>query len=289
MKRIALVGLLFIGLVSSSKAAPPQQLWQLTGFANPESALADVKASVIYVSNIDGAPDAKDANGYVSKVSLDGKMIAAKWATGMNAPKGLALANGKLYAADIDELIEIDTKDGKVVNRYPAKDAKFLNDVAAGPDGAVYVSDTFANTIWRFADGKFEVWLTDTRLESPNGLLVEGDELRVAGFGTLPDRKNGTAAVPGHLLSVNLKTKAISALPNHAFAGQLDGLEPLSRDTYIVTDWLAGKVMRDGKDGKVETLLELSQGSADAGYDPASKTFYVPQMLKNTLSAYKLE
>ena len=129
---LAVFAVASLGLCSSAIAAPTL-LWEVTGLANPESALPDVKAGIIYVSNVNGAPDAKDGNGFISKVSLDGKMIAQKWATGLNAPKGLALAADKLYAADIDELVEIDTKDGKVTNRFPAKDAKFLNDAAADP------------------------------------------------------------------------------------------------------------------------------------------------------------
>src|SRR5690242_3865752 len=63
----------------------------------PESVLYDPMADVYLVSNINGDPLAKDNNGYISRVSPDGKALTVKWiAGGMNgvkldAPKGTAL------------------------------------------------------------------------------------------------------------------------------------------------------------------------------------------------------
>jgi sugar lactone lactonase YvrE len=283
---LAVLAFVAIALAPAAEAAPAQ-LWEVTGLSNPESALPDVKAGIIYVSNVNGAADAKDGNGFISKVSLDGKITDAKWSTGFNAPKGLALAGGKLYAADIDVLVEIDTKDGKITNRFAAKDAKFLNDVAADAAGNVYVSDMATNTIWKLTGGKFEVWLQDAKLESPNGLLVEGKDLRVAAWGVMTD--GFATKVPGHLLSVTLDGKAISDAGEGKPFGNLDGLEPLGGGGYIITDWMSGKVMTYSASGKVDTLLELGQGAADIGYDAASKTLYVPQMMKSTLQAYRID
>ena len=42
-------------------------------------------------------------------------MLEREWATGLDAPKGMALANGQLYVADIDRLVEIDPATGKIV------------------------------------------------------------------------------------------------------------------------------------------------------------------------------
>ena len=273
---------------ASAAMAAPAMLWEVTGIANPESAVIDAKAGVIYVSQVDGAADAKDGKGGIAKVSLDGKTVDLKWSTsGYNAPKGLALVGGKLFAADIDVLHEIDTKDGKIVKSYPAKDAKFLNDVAADTAGNVYVSDMVTNTIWKLAGGKFEIFLNDAKLENPNGLLVEGGDLRVAAWGVMTD--GFATKVPGHLISVALDSKAISAIGDAKPFGNLDGLEPLGGGAYLISDWMNGKVMKYNADGKVDVLLELGQGAADIGYDAASKIMYVPQMMKGTLQAYKVE
>src|SRR5688572_23132451 len=44
-----------------------------------ESVLYDKERDVLYVSNINGIPDAKDGNGFISKVSLKGDIIEAQW------------------------------------------------------------------------------------------------------------------------------------------------------------------------------------------------------------------
>ncbi len=273
--------------MAGAQPGAPALVWEAGGFANPESTLPDTKAGVIYVSNVNGKPDEKDGNGTISKLSLDGKTAQHGWVTGLNAPKGLALAGGKLYAADIGERVEIDTASGKILNRYPAKDSKFLNDVTADAAGNVYVSDMATNTIWRLADGKFDVWLHDDKLENPNGLLVEGDAIRVAGWGSMSD--NSEARPAGHLLSVSLADKSITPLGKSTLAGHLDGLEPLGGGAYIVSDWFAGHVWRVAADGKAEKLLDLGQGSADVGYDPATRTLYIPLMMKSQVQAYKLD
>ena len=73
------------------------KLWESdTLFTTAESVIFDTKSKVIYVSNIEGQPWEEDGKGSIGKLSLDGKVINAKWVTGLNAPKGLGIVNGKL-------------------------------------------------------------------------------------------------------------------------------------------------------------------------------------------------
>jgi DNA-binding beta-propeller fold protein YncE len=283
--------LLAVAAVFSGEAAAESKvavkLWETSGFKNPESALYDPEASALYVSNVNGEGTAKDGNGFISKVSPEGKVLAMDWVTGLDAPKGLAKAGGKLFASDIDKLVEIDIASGKVVNRYEAKDAKFLNDVAADAAGNVYVSDMATNTIWRLAGGTFEVFLKDDNLQSPNGLLVEGDNLIVGAWGVMTD---GMATkVPGHLKIVSLKDKSIRSLGTVAPIGNLDAVEPLEGGSYLVTDWVAGKVLRIDRDGSVQVLEDLGQGTADLGYDPSTSTAFIPQMKSGFLYGFKIQ
>ncbi|HEX2841652.1 hypothetical protein [Hyphomicrobium sp.] len=276
---------LALSLAGCGGSDQPSKLWEASGFQTPESALPDTDAAVIYVSNMAGKPNEKDGNGYISKLSLDGKVITDKWVTGLDAPKGMALVDGKLFVADIDKLVEIDVATSAITTKHEAAGAKILNDVAAGIDGDIYVSDWSGNAIWRLADGKFEKWLESDQLKNPNGLLVESDKLVVAAWGAMePDFSTKT---PGNLLSVNLEDKTISNLGDGKPVGNLDGLEPLEADTYIVTDWVAGKVFEIAKSGKAKELLSLSQGSADLGYIPASRTAIIPLMVDGKVVAYK--
>ncbi len=264
-----------------------KKMWETAGFKNPESALFDAEARTVYVSNVNGEGTAKDGNGFISKVSPDGKVVAMDWVTGLDGPKGLAKVGGKLYVADIDKLAEIDIASGKVVKTYDAKDAKFLNDVAADAAGTIYVSDMATNTIWRLSGGTFEVFLNDAKLEGPNGLLVEGDTLLVGAWGVMTD--GFATKVPGHLKAVSLKDKTITSRGDGAPTGNLDGLEPFGDGTYLVSDWMAGKVLSMTADGKTAELTNLGQGTADLGYDPSTKTAFIPQMMTGVLYGFKVE
>ena len=52
---------------------------------------------------------------------------------------------------------------------------------------------------------------------------------------------------------------------------------------------MAGKSFTFSPGGKTEPIIDLGQGNADLGYDPASKIMYVPQMMKGTLHAIQLQ
>jgi outer membrane protein assembly factor BamB len=284
LSRVAAL-VLAVSLAGCGGSDDPEKLWETSGFQNPESALPDTDAGVIYVSNVAGAPPDKDANGFISKLSLDGKVTAEKWITGLDSPKGLAMFDGKLFVADVDKLVEIDIAAGTIVAKHEAPGAKILNDVAADSDGHIYVSDWPGNAIWRFADGKLEKWLESPDLKSPNGLLVESGKLIVAAWGTMePDFSTKT---PGNLLTVNLADKTIANLGNGAPVGNLDGLEPFDADNYIVSDWVAGKVFLISRTGDAKVVLTLSQGSADLGFIPSSRTAIIPLMVGGKVVAYK--
>jgi sugar lactone lactonase YvrE len=274
-------------LCSSPAAAAPKLLWEAKGLAQPESVVQDPATGAIYVSNINGAIMQKDGNGFIAKLSPDGKMIERQWAKGLNAPTGLAVYDRKLYVADVDQLVEINIASGEIANRYDAKGATFLNDVAVDGEGTVYASDTPSNTIWRLKDGSFEPLLANDALNGPNGLLVQGDTLIVASLGKVPSQ--GQKGELGGLVTISLKDLAVKKLGDGPPIGNLDGIELLKPGAYLVTDWAAGALYRINAKGKAERLIDLNQGSADLTYLPAKKMVLIPMMLDNSLAAYALE
>lgn len=280
------VGLCFIGAMSATAIAGPAVLWETGGFSTPESVLPVPGEGIAYVSNVAGQPTDKDGNGFISKLSLaDGKIVTLKWATGLDAPKGMALSGGKLYTADIDKLVEIDPKEGKVLAKFEAPGATFLNDVTADAAGNVYVSDSNTSTIWRLSGAKLEKWVDGPQLKFPNGLTVQGDKIIVAAWGA-----PGTSAQksdPANLLEVGIADKKVADVGNGSPVGNLDGIEA-DGDDFIVSDWVAGKVFRIAKSGKAEVLLTLAQGTADIGYVPAQKMLLVPLMMNDKVVAYRL-
>ena len=267
--------------------AEPVKLWETSGFKGPESALPVPAEGFAYVSNIAGGVTEKNGAGFISKVALDdGKIIELEWAKDLDSPKGLALANDLLYAADIDQLVAIDTKTGKVAARFPAPGAKFLNDVTADGDGRVYVSDSTTSTIWRLADGKLTKWLDGAELNNVNGVLAQGDKLIIAPWGK---RREDGSAEPARLLEVSVKDKTIRPLGNGEPIGNLDGVEPFDASSYLVTDFIGGALYRVDTSGAATLLLDLDQSTADIGYIPATRTVLIPMLRKDQLLAYRLK
>jgi streptogramin lyase len=180
MRTPQLSALVFAMLTLSAVAAEPQKLWEASGFKNPESAVFDRATGAVYVSNVNGDARKKDGNGFISKLGPDGKVVTIEWVRGLDSPTGLALANGKLYAADVDRIAEIDIAKGEIIQRYEAPGSKFLNDLTADKTGRVYASDMVTNSIWVLDGGKLSLLMQDEALDNPNGLLAEDGRLVVA-------------------------------------------------------------------------------------------------------------
>ena len=262
-----------------------KKLWEIDGFSNPESVVHDKNADVLYVSNVNGSAVEKDGNGFISRVSLDGEILELKWVTGLNAPKGLAINGNRLYTADIVALVEIDIPTAMITNRYEVADAEFLNDVAAAPDGSIYVSDMMMDRIHRLSGGEFSLWLESPDLESPNGLLVQGDRLILGAWGVMTEGFSTEKA--GHLKSISIGDKSIKSIGDGSPVGNLDGVEADLDGDYYVTDWMAGKLLHIEKSGKADELLALEQGMADHAVIPEKDLIILPMMNSNKLLAYK--
>lgn len=258
--------------------------WQLEGFKGPESVVYDPMADVLFVSNVNGEPDEKNAAGFISTVSVDGELQELEWLTGLNAPKGLAVHGDKLYVADIDTLVEIDIPTATVTNRFVVDDAKFLNDVAAADNGHIFVSDMAMNRIHVYADGEFVIWIEDPALENPNGVYVQDNRLVVGAWGVMTD--GFATETPGHLKAVSIPDGEITSIGSGEPIGNLDGVEADLDGDFYVTDWMAGKLFHIDRDGHVEVLLELNQGMADLGYIQERDLLLIPMMLDDKLLAY---
>src|SRR5919198_4064705 len=275
------------------------KLWETpANLKNPESVAYAPKQNVLFVSNVDGKPNQKDQNGFISKVSpSNGSIIELNWVTGLNAPKGIAISNGgsKLYVSDITDLVEIDIASGKIIKHFNAPGSSFLNDVVSDKQGNIYVSDTGTNTIYKLdtnlenSTSSLQVWLQSPELNGPNGLHVDNNKNRLIVVSL------GDMSKPGAGMKVvDLKNKTISSLGKEGTTspfGGLDGIESDANEThYYVTDNPAGKVYTVNADGTgYVTLIDLhTQGAADLGSIPGQSTIIIPLMQDNKLVAYKL-
>jgi hypothetical protein len=265
-------------LIAAALHAQSRQLikkWETEAkLKTPESVLYDAGDRVLYVSNIDGTePWTKDGTGSIGKVGLDGKVIAAEWVKGLEAPKGMALYKGRLYVADIDRMVVIDVAKGAIAGTIPVPGAQRLNDVSVDKAGVVYVSDMQGLKIYAFKNGKPSVFV-DKGLKRPNGVLAHGDDLYVLDSGALikiGKNKQRTTIVEGMDAST-------------------DGIEHVEGDEFIVSCWAGAVYHVKGKE-KHQLLDTRPQkvNSADIGYDAKARMVYVPTFFGNTVVAYELK
>jgi sugar lactone lactonase YvrE len=265
----------------SAAASVPREAWRAEGFDRPESVVFDNARNVLYVSNV--GEDEDGGQGYISKLTRDGKVSEAKWVEGLKGPKGMAVHGDRLHVSDVDRLVVIDVEAGEIVATYDAPDAEFLNDVAADRDGRVFVSDMNGNAIYVLDGEEFSMWLADEALMQPNGLLAEEDRLVVAAWG----EGEGARATSGHLITVDYDTKSIESLGDGTPIGNLDGIEPDGEGNYLVTDWVAGALYRIRPTGKAEQLLDLNEGSADLEY--RAGLAIIPMMMDGELRAWRVD
>ena len=271
-------GLLLAGAVQAQTAT---EIWRTTGFSAPESVEWDAGAGLFYVTNMGADPMAKDGDGYIGTLGADGVIKTDKWVTGLDAPKGMAIQGGKLFTADIDQLVEIDIASGQVTNRYPAAGAVLLNDIIAAPDGRVFVSDTFGNSVWVLEGGAMAIFAQDPMLMGANGLTLDGNALIVANLG---DVSQGFDKIkPGMVVSVDLTTKAITAYGSADPSGVLDGVEPDGAGGVLITDNMGGRLLQQAPGGAAVQVGTLEPGAADLEFVADQGLVVVPLTPSNTI------
>ena len=238
-----------------------------------ESVIYDSVNDVLYVSNINGQPTDKDGNGFISKLGLDGKIVQAQWVSGMDAPKGMGIYNGKLYVSDINRIHEIDIASGNIANSFVIDSAQFLNDITIDATGKVYISDSNVGNILVLENGAVTEYVSG--VAGVNGLLSEGTDLQMVSFAT------------GVFNTIDAN-KQVTLMTDSIDAG--DGIEALTEGGYLVSSW-TGKVTYVSPDWKNTLLLNTSGESinaADIEYIAEKRLLLVPTFFKNKVVAYEV-
>ncbi|MCD8540556.1 MAG: ATP/GTP-binding protein [Leadbetterella sp.] len=271
MKHLLTTTVLALGL-SAAQAQTITKIWQTDStLATPESVLP--VGDQLYVSLIDGAGWDADGKGGIAVLDKKGALINGQWVTGLHAPKGMALVKGILYVADITEIVSIDFRSGKILEKHKVEGAVALNDVTADARGTVYVSDSRTGKLLTYKKGKAEVYLEN--LKDINGLKWHKGKLYITANQAFieHDPKTGTQ-------------REICKLENGG-----DGVEPY-QDGFFVTAW-SGYLYHVDARGNRKTLRETHQTNkfktADIGLDPEKGILYIPTFFGNTVEAWKIQ
>jgi sugar lactone lactonase YvrE len=262
----------------------------------PEAARFDPELGVYFLSNINGSPLGKDGNGYISRVTRDGKVDSLKFIAGgrggakLDAPKGIAIQGDTLWVADIDAARAFDKRSGKPIATVSlVGKAKFLNDAAVGPDGAIYFTDTGLaddgkggmghpgpDRVFRLEGRKATVALEFKDKPGPNGITWDsaGSKLVIVSFQGTPIYR----WAPGDSVPT-----VVTEGP-----GMMDGIEALGDGRFVVSTWTDSSLfVLDGD--KITKLVGGLPAAADIALDRERGRIAVPLLTENRVDFVDLQ
>lgn len=281
---------------ASADSSPPTPAApsMVDGFKTPESAKYDPGLDVWFISNINGDPFAEDDNGFISRLMGDGSMDSLEFIAGgkngvtLNAPKGMAITGDTLWVADVDVVRAFDRRTGAPLANVSLKGkARFLNDVAVGPDG-IYITDSGfgkddkggmghpgPDQIFRVAGGKATLALKNDALAAPNGIAWDsaGGRFLVGPF----VGKTVQAWIPGQS----------SLTPVGETPGQVDGLEVLGPGRLLLTSW-TDSTLDVLENGKLTPTGGKLPSPADIGVDTKRSRVAIPLLMENRVEFRQL-
>jgi hypothetical protein len=282
------------------------------GFKQPFGVTFDSATSAWYVANVDGMPtnpaSIKDNKGSITKIPWSGGMPGtpdhAFFSTGLNAPTGIKASGGKLYFADVDQLVVLDIAAKTAVRSatLPAAAAPatqglpaFMLDVTVDAGGGVFAVDATGGRLVRFAtpmtaNNTGAVLGNMLDYSGPTSIYLDTTSMKLviteAGI-------NQFLMLPGGVQTVGTngmgKTALVTTTQNAlAFSGcEKDGSDyligsPADKVIYRVNATTGAKTAIIG-------VADGATGFNDFGYDSASKTLAVPDAATNLVLFYKIQ
>jgi sugar lactone lactonase YvrE len=255
----------------------------------------DSTLDVFFVANINGHPSRKDNNGWIGRIPAGQAGRAAVFIAGgqdgvfLHAPKGMAIQGDTLWVTDIDIVRGFDKNTGKFVAAvgFWSKNVAFLNDIALGSDGALYITDSgitfdatgemqpapFGPRVYRLAGRAMTEEVKGEILAGVNGIAFDPANTRfiLAPFG-----------------GKDVQTWRPGALPEPLAAGpgQYDGVEIVNGRVYV-TSW-ADSGVHVIENGKMRKIIANVPAPADLGVDTRRGVLAVPRFNDGRVDYFKL-
>jgi sugar lactone lactonase YvrE len=168
---------------TASSASDDNSTTVISGFNGPESVRYDPEFDIFFVSNFNGSPDG-DANGFVSKVTADGRIVVLKFMVGsaetpFHGGRGMIIDGPYLWVVDAGGVHRFVRETGEHSGfvDFSTFELGFLNDIVLAGDGNLYVTDTGAAKLYRISDRT--VTLAAETPISPNGITLNPENGRL--------------------------------------------------------------------------------------------------------------
>ena len=254
-------------------------------FSSPEAVRYDPAQDVYFVTNWGtGSPDAKDNNGFISRMSPDGAVQQPRFIAGgssgatLHSPRGMTIVGDTLWVADADAVRGFNRLTGAPVATadFSAFKLGFLNDIAA--DGAtLYVTDTGTDQIYRIAGRRVTVALHDPALGKPNGITWDASGRR---FIVVP--YGGDSVIKAWTPGVNSLTVVGKGTSN-----KYDGVEILSADRILVSSQ-GDSSLHLFSGGTGRAIVHTGGAPADIAVDTKRNRVAVPFVDRNLVEIWQL-
>lgn len=244
-----LAGLL-VPIAMSAQA--PKRLAVVDSLQTPEAVSYDAALDVYFVSNINGQLGAKDGNGFITRIRGNGKLDSLHFIQGgrggvtLNGPMGSRIQGDTLWVLDIDVLRGFNAKTGAPVATIDLAPLHplLLNDLAIGPDGDFYVTDT---GIQVGADGKIAHTGPDRiyhvgRDRKPTIALESAALATADGIDWDPAHRQLVLAPFGGMSVQTWQPGAAAPVDVAPGKGQFDGIEIERNGLILITSWADSSV-----------------------------------------------
>lgn len=284
-------------LVTALGMLSPAVALQINGLESPHSFLADPANNSYYISNVNGEPDARDNNGFITKLNGQAEIVGFKFISGgeqgatLHAPKGMAFVDQVLYVADVDTLRAFDKNTGKTMmtiamtpTPIPARPLSLI-DIAANDQGVLFISDMPGNTIYKVDTRQrhaVSVFIHDERLAGPAGVAVHP--------------KTGHIIVvsweKGSILDISQQGTLTELVSNSFFSSRFQNLSGIDFDRWgnmYVSDLTKGKVWRMQPNKTFQVIAEFLPAPVDVGIDRVNNLILVPYQYANVAEVNGLE
>jgi sugar lactone lactonase YvrE len=195
----------------------------------------------------------------------------------------MAIVGDVLYVTDLDHVRRFDRKTGAPKGAVKVEGATFLNDLCAGEDGSVYVSDSGLTTgfapsgtdaVHVITGDEAKPLVRSPEMGKPNGLLCDGDRVWVVTFGS------------GELYSVGADGKITDRIKPEK--GQLDGLERAPDGQLLFSSWEGKAIYKGPPGGPFSAIVTGIEAPADIGWDATRKRVLIPLFNGHALQFHTL-
>jgi sugar lactone lactonase YvrE len=247
---------------------PDDRVAVVEGLSGPEAVRYDPDQDVWFVGNMNGGE--RDGDGFVSRVSAaTSRVEALRFAEG-TAEHPLHAPRGGVHGFDRRsgrQLVFVD---------LTAFEPGFLNDIARGEDGALYVTDTGRSAVIRLKDGESSMALEGPELGSPNGITWDPSRGRLV---LVPWE-------PGHRVRLWSPGETSEGFGPSTTPGRLDGIEPLD-GRFLMASQSDSALHLLGEDGSRQ-VVRTDGAPADIGLDTRRRRVAVPYIALNRVDIWQL-